>query len=993
MFFIFVWELFLFRKKKSGEERAEGGKSKQPGGKGGSRGQSTSPLLELEDYRKMAQRSESRNNSRSPRRSNSLSPRGRFDSTPQKTKSRSPDKKSKKHVGKVEERDPRQESSRAQRLHVKGDDRNQRSPSESPRAKNKNGYYKYNPEEDYIACHIEKRPRNSRGNESPRGNRIRSPHPVDAARSQANPGSPRRTSPGTRHSPRARPGSMDPIRGQRTPRSHQSVTTSPAQAPSSGRFRQGYPYMTPLADQRSLESGSVELPSVFQTRHPHSHSRKVTTGTNMSPPNTPKSRDPNLESTKQPSEAGSMHTTVIETQTDIVMTMDEYQRGLVQSVQQGQPSVQLYTGDADHVSQSSRKSQNQQVQPNVTYRLSNPSMEVQPQRNAQYQTLQSSRNAQGLHPNMRGTPASIPGSQIDMQISLPNTHETQPNMQRSHPNMQGSHPSMQGSQTNVQRSHSNMQGSQSNMQGSQPNMQGYQTNVQRSHPNMQGNQPNMQGSQPNMQGSQPNMQGSQTNMQGSQPNMQGSQPNIQGYQPTMHGSQSNILISQPGMQGSQPNMQNSHSNVQGSSPSLCVCEPQTSIQVQGSQPTVPNCDPLHQIQQQYSHSQQQASQPGFGDPNARVPFQFPTQSAAFQRSSQEPIMQSSQQSQVFPPYQSPHQAPPHSLGRPGSRGSPRSGFSFNPRYQRKPVKRPLSRRPIRKRRSLKPVSGNECYANPPPSYFAGDHLVSAHDRTCQYSPYNLSRCTKTNCSPSPYLGKCATTCLACGPNCQRGGCHRSPRSSPIRRPLRRRKLRKRCPGPKSATTHESQYYSPASGMSEPPAAAQGILSIKNVSEISITSFKSDSNDGSGCGDQGQDLQFEEYSEDQGEEECEEVPGQVEEVFDFQVPQGYNNPALEGDQFEEEFECSMCDASCQNSCNQNYIPPVTKVDVATSMLSGADDDDEKCDASCQNSCNSERFKQPVLCTATSPISSPHNSRQSIGTSMEVSFCNDKTCAMK
>ena len=207
----------MFRKKKSGEERAEGGKSKQPGGKGGRRGQSTSPLLELEDYRKMAQRSESRNNSRSPRRSNSLSPRGRLDSTPQKSKSRSPEKRSKKQMGKVDEQDARQESSRAQRLHVKGDERDQRSPpSQSPRAKNKNGYYKYNPEEDYIACHIEKRPRNSRGNESPRGSRVRSPHPVNVARPQGNPGSPRRPLPGTRHSPRTRPGSAEPGRGQRT---------------------------------------------------------------------------------------------------------------------------------------------------------------------------------------------------------------------------------------------------------------------------------------------------------------------------------------------------------------------------------------------------------------------------------------------------------------------------------------------------------------------------------------------------------------------------------------------------------------------------------------------------------------------------------------------------------------------------------------------------------------------------------------------------------
>ena len=123
----------------------------------------------------------------------------------------------------------------------------------------------------------------------------------------------------------------------------------------------------------------------------------------------------------------------------------------------------------------------------------------------------------------------------------------------------------------------------------------------------------------------------------------------------------------------------------------------------------------------------------------------------------------------------------------------RSPDPFSPRSPSGSPKRRRFKRSPRRHRS------KECYANPSPRYYSGDAHVSAHDRTCPYSRYNLSRCTKDNCSPSEFLKRCATTCHSCGPSCKNKCCY--PYLS------RRRKTTSRgCPGP---------YYS-LEGYDEPP---------------------------------------------------------------------------------------------------------------------------------------------------------------------------------
>ncbi len=287
---------------------------------------------------------------------------------------------------------------------------------------------------------------------------------------------------------------------------------------------------------------------------------------------------------------------------------------------------------------------------------------------------------------------------------------------------------------------------------------------------------------------------------------------------------------------------------------------------------------------------------------------------------------------------------------------------------RLPINRPRNRlRPrLFRRRKQVAVRGNECYANPPASYYEGDQYVSAHDRTCPYSRYNLSKCTKTNCDPSEMLGRCSTACHACGPRCSEHCNH-------VRSPRRRRRIKK-CPGPPGYLEAPVQQYpqpepqpvapqadracqySPLTGMCEPPFVPA--LSIKDTSEMNISTRS-----------------------------CE----------DYNCPKAACNPP---NPFQPTFSSNSlgssdgdkCDAGCQRSCNSNVAnqhpcPAAFGTNsVATSAL--------KCDTSCQNSCNDNVSKHSVG-VATSPVS--HHSTGT-GVSVPVSIgvpsqksCDDTTCS--
>ena len=368
----------------------------------------------------------------------------------------------------------------------------------------------------------------------------------------------------------------------------------------------------------------------------------------------------------------------------------------------------------------------------------------------------------------------------------------------------------------------------------------------------------------------------------------------------------------------------------------------------------------------------------------------------------------------------------------------------------------LPRRPLRKRLAprtpkVQKTSGNECYHNPPSSYHEGDQYVSAHDRNCAFSRYNLTKCTKDNCEPSDVLGKCSTACHACGPACSRLGCRKGMQSSGRGSPLRRRRmLRKRCPGPQqdygpdegqfamTPVQSNSSHYSPASGMLEPPAEPQGILSIKNVSEIHITSIRSVSDDDSPIETHSHHtIEYEESfnddedfdnEEDENENWMDENNNNIgyndNEVFVnnnvFEDPdnqmhddggfnQEFNNDfnddynQQQGNEGEEEesSECE-CDPECENSCNPNYDPPLhtsspppggSVAEMGTQYDNFDDEDDcGKCDASCQNSCNID-FYQSKQSVGNSPIESPPRSMHSAGTSMggqSTPPCDDYSC---